>query len=432
MKVKKRGNNKHYGCRFEVEGKEYSFEFNGKKGQPLITKKDKAIEKAVDIRRGIISGTFVKQTEWKTFKNFFDDVFLDYSRQHKSEKCLEFDELYGVNLTDEFGDKTLRQITPRQIENFLLKLSRKETRFKKPYSPCTVRKHYNMMNQLFNMAIRERVLNDNPCRLVKPNVLKQFPVWENRERWLNKYEPVEVVNKRGKKEVATEEQRLFRAFNDQGEHLVAISRIVLNTGIRPPKEVLSIKKSHVNLSEDAKYVRVENRDMLIPPRSVLIEKGKTGPRTVPLNKIAFEVFSVLVRDETTGEWLFTNRNGGRMKTIKRGFASACGRAGLEDFRSYDLRHTFATRLLERGVHHYVISALLGHSMPVAGFGAASRVTPGYAHATWDSMVSAVESLEKEPMDVINIFSTEKGEKKTEKEIESDKTRTNVRKLRMIG
>jgi integrase len=82
-----------------------------------------------------------------------------------------------------------------------------------------------------------------------------------------------------------------------------------------------------------------------------------------------------------------------MKSIKKGFAAACVRAGIEDLRPYDLRHTFATRLVERGVHHFVISALLGHSTPVTGFGYASRITPGYAHATWDAMVAAVESLE---------------------------------------
>jgi Domain of unknown function (DUF4037) len=55
---------------------------------------------------------------------------------------------------------------------------------------------------------------------------------------------------------------------------------------------------------------------------------------------------------------------------------------------------YATRLLERGVHHYVISALLGHATPMTGFGAASRMTPGYAHATWDMMVTAVAMLEQ--------------------------------------
>ena len=217
-----------------------------------------------------------------------------------------------------------------------------------------------MLNQLFNMAIRERVLNDNPCRLVSRTVLKELPTWQNRERWLNKYSP-------------DEEERLFAAFNEYGEHLTAICRIILNTGIRPPKEVLGIKKEHVNLSDQARYYKVGKADVLIPPRAVLVAKGKDGkPRVLPLNAVAYNVFKVLVEDTTTGEWLFTNRDGKPIKSIEKGFTAACVRAVIEDLRPYDLRHTFATRLLGRGVHQYVISALLGHAMPLTGFGHASR------------------------------------------------------------
>jgi hypothetical protein len=86
-----------------------------------------------------------------------------------------------------------------------------------------------MLNQIFNMANRERLINDNPCQRVSRTVLKQLPTWQNRERWLNKY-------------ADDEEDRLFEAFNQYSQHLAAISRIVLNTGVRPPKEVLAIRK----------------------------------------------------------------------------------------------------------------------------------------------------------------------------------------------
>jgi integrase len=85
-----------------------------------------------------------------------------------------------------------------------------------------------------------------------------------------------------------------------------------------------------------------------------------------------------------------------METFKKGFAAACARAGIDDLRPYDLRHTFATRLQERYVHQYTISELLGHSQPVGGFGQASRITPKYSHTTWEAMQRAVESLEYDP------------------------------------
>jgi len=85
---------------------------------------------------------------------------MDYSRQHKTPLATEFDEYYGKRLIEEFGARTLMQITPRMIEGYLAKLLRTKTRFDRPHSPVTVRRHYNMLNQLFNMTIRERVVND--------------------------------------------------------------------------------------------------------------------------------------------------------------------------------------------------------------------------------------------------------------------------------
>jgi integrase/recombinase XerD len=381
MTIRQRGKEGICESQFWMDGEFYQFTFNGKKGMPLITSKRQAKEKEDDLKREIRTGTFLKDSALKNFAKFFDEIYMDYSRKHKTPLASEFDEQYGRRLLEKFGKKTLLQITPRMIEDYLVELHQTKTRFGREHSPVTVRRHYDMLNQVFNMAIRERVINDNPCRLVSHNVLKDFPTWQKRERWLNKY-------------AADEEERLFAAFNEYGEHLSAVSRIILNTGTRPPKEALSIKKEHVNLSNEARYYRVEKVDVLIPPRAVLIVKGKDGkPRVLPLNRTAQNVFTILVGDSTTGEWLFTNRDGEPMKAIKKGFAAACVRAGIDDLRPYDLRHTFATRLLDRGVHQYVISALLGHAMPVAGFGHASRITPGYAHATWEAMVEAVESLE---------------------------------------
>ncbi len=131
-------------------------------------------------------------------------------------------------------------------------------------------------------------------------------------------------------------------------------------------------------------------------KRIIQAKGKDGkPRVLPLNRTAHDVFKILVEDSTTGEWLFTNRDGEPIKAIRKGFSDARVRANIEDLRPYDLRHTFATRLLERGVHHFLISALLGHSTPMTGFGHGSRMTPGYAHATWDALVTAVETLEQD-------------------------------------
>ncbi|MEO5956547.1 MAG: tyrosine-type recombinase/integrase [Nitrospiraceae bacterium] len=43
----------------------------------------------------------------------------------------------------------------------------------------------------------------------------------------------------------------------------------------------------------------------------------------------------------------------------REFCEARDRAGIPDFHFHDMRHTFATRLVQRGVDLYKVQRLLG-------------------------------------------------------------------------
>lgn len=51
---------------------------------------------------------------------------------------------------------------------------------------------------------------------------------------------------------------------------------------------------------------------------------------------------------------------------------------------HTLRHTFATRLADRGIHEFVIMQLMGHST--------IRQSRVYTHATPEAMLDAVERL----------------------------------------
>ena len=68
------------------------------------------------------------------------------------------------------------------------------------------------------------------------------------------------------------------------------------------------------------------------------------------------------------------------------FKRACKRAGIVDFRFHDLRHDFASRLVQRKNELYVVQHLLGHRD--------SRMTQRYAHLRVDDLRDAVETLEQ--------------------------------------
>jgi integrase len=47
--------------------------------------------------------------------------------------------------------------------------------------------------------------------------------------------------------------------------------------------------------------------------------------------------------------------------VKRSFDTACKKAEIEDLHFHDLRHTFCTRLIEKGVPVGFVARVAGHS-----------------------------------------------------------------------
>ncbi|MCZ6541884.1 MAG: site-specific integrase, partial [Nitrospinae bacterium] len=71
--------------------------------------------------------------------------------------------------------------------------------------------------------------------------------------------------------------------------------------------------------------------------------------------------------------------------IKRSFHSALKKVGIKDFTFHDLRHTFASQLVMKGVDITTIKELLGHRT--------LTMTLRYAHLAPGHKVNAVELLD---------------------------------------
>ena len=66
---------------------------------------------------------------------------------------------------------------------------------------------------------------------------------------------------------------------------------------------------------------------------------------------------------------------------------AIARAGIKDFRFHDLRHTFATRLVQSGEDLYSVQRMLGHK--------SQAMTQRYTHHNPESLRRPVDALDKE-------------------------------------
>ena len=103
------------------------------------------------------------------------------------------------------------------------------------------------------------------------------------------------------------------------------------------------------------------------------------------------LYELLSRKRTEGKATvpaFVTGQGNELKAryLVRTFTKVRDQVGLPDFRFHDLRHTFASRLVQRGVDLYRVQLLLGHKT--------GTMTQRYAHHCPESLRDGVMVLEK--------------------------------------
>jgi integrase len=122
-----------------------------------------------------------------------------------------------------------------------------------------------------------------------------------------------------------------------------LSTLMLNQGCRP-EELRELRPEYVDLE----------RGLLT------IQRGKSAAarRMLPMTAASRAVVSR--RLQAAGAWNFQGRGGGHIGQHQRFWGTVTKRAALS-MVMYDLRHTFATRAIERGVELPKLMAILGRA-----------------------------------------------------------------------
>jgi integrase len=118
-------------------------------------------------------------------------------------------------------------------------------------------------------------------------------------------------------------------------------------------------------------------------RLIRLPDSKTNePKTIYLSDAAIEVLRNVPR---AGPYVIAGGRRGRpYMHLTRAWGIARRRAGLDDVRLHDLRHSYASLALGRGVPLAVIGKLLGHRNPAT--------TQRYAHLARDAVQAVNDEL----------------------------------------
>lgn len=271
------------------------------------------------------------------FREFSEVYLQDYAMTEK--KSWKTDEYRLRNLKEYFKDTDLRYINARMVRQF------RAERLRKGNGEASCNRYLALLKRMFTLAIEDNYCETNPVKSVK--FFSEANV--KRERVLTQVEEV-------------------RLLDSCSEVLRPVVLTALHSGMRRG-EILSLKWKNV--------------DML--KKVITVEHTKSGKvRLIPLNDVLIEELTVLKKD-STGELVFPFPFG----KVRMMFENARKRAELE-VTFHALRHTFATRLVERGADIITVSQLLGHHSIL--------VTQKYAHSNEDRKREAVELL-KEPKKV---------------------------------
>jgi integrase len=248
------------------------------------------------------------------------------------------------------GHLTVSEISREHVEKLHLSMSNKPRRAN--YTMATAR-------ALLGFAVRHGLRATNPARGIKP--YRQ----NNRERYLTEAE------------FATAAAGITAAEHAGviGPFAAAGLRLALFTGSRSG-EITALKWEQIDWQR----------------RIARLPDSKTNePRTIHLSEAALEVLRNLPH---VGAFVVTNR-GAPFRSLTRAWARARKYVGLDDVRLHDLRHSYASLAVGRGVPLYTVGKLLGHRTP-ATTQRYAHLSPEVVQAANDELGAAMQAAIKKP------------------------------------
>jgi integrase len=242
-------------------------------------------------------------------------------------------------IVEYFGERVANDIRPSEIDNWISSHD---------WAPATKNRYKNVFGKTFKIALADGKVTGNPARLVEQRAENN-----TRIRFLEE----------------DEEARLRKAIKKRcSMHLPALD-IALHTGMRR-SEQFTLEWPEVS------FLR----------KRIHLNKTKNGnEREIPLNRTCLSALQALHALRPHENRIFQSKYGQDLNNPRKWFKQCLADAGITNFRWHDLRHTFISRLVMKGVDLRTVQELAGHKT--------ISMTVRYAHLAPDHKQAAIEKLD---------------------------------------
>ena len=281
------------------------------------------------------------QRNAETFEDFARRYMKDFAPNKKKASSIETDRInLNKHIIPALGPLRVSAITRADVVRLHQRMKDR---------PGAANRTLALLSHMMNVAEKWGVRPDgtNPCRHVD-----KYPQ-RRRERFLSEKELAHLAAVLTEIELAQSEL----------PSVVPAIRLLLFTGARR-SEILTLRWEYVDL--DGQCLRLPD--------------SKTGAKVIYLPPAALEVLAGLEQQEGNPYVIVGGKPGTHLVNLQKPWRRIRKRAGLEDVRIHDLRHSFASMAVAGGLSLPVIGALLGHSQPAT--------TARYAHLADDPLKQA--------------------------------------------
>ena len=296
-----------------------------------------------------------------TVADLCERYYEDYAKEHKKPSSAATDSANIENhVIPLLGKSFVADLTQAEIDRF--KKAVKNGKTARPRTeaqqggpgvtggPGVANRCLALLSKMFNLAERWgwRPGGTNPCRHV--DKYKE----NKRERFLSDKELAKLADALNKAE-------------SENPYAVAAIRILIFTGARLG-EIRNLEWAHVDM-EQAKLA---------------LPDSKTGAKVLFLSAPALDVLANLPPMKNNPYVICGKKDGSHLVNIQKPWGRIRKRAGLEDVRLHDLRHSFASVAASGGLSLPMIGKLLGHTQ--------AATTARYAHLADDPLRAANEAI----------------------------------------